>query len=116
MKKYIGLLLALCLLLSGCMVVVEVPQTTAEPVSGEGLVRKAAMGRSHQRCDTAFGGQFRHGQCFVPIRSTVIQPGQNMGMNVDHEITPPEHRPDAAAAGIPQHRIGRFLGQYRIPR
>ena len=37
MKKYIGLLLALCLLLSGCMVVVEVPQTTAEPVSGEGL-------------------------------------------------------------------------------
>lgn len=37
MKKFIVLLMALCLLLGGCMVVVEVPQTTAEPVSGEGL-------------------------------------------------------------------------------
>lgn len=37
MKKFIVLLMALCLLLGGCMVVVEVPQTTAEPVSGEGM-------------------------------------------------------------------------------
>lgn len=74
MKKYIVLLLALCLLLSGCAMVVEVPQTTAaEPAAGEGLyVHFIDVGQADcvlLECDGEFmlidGGNKEDGQLVI---------------------------------------------------